>query len=437
MQSLDIKQQGILLKASSNPDPSRILADSTAVAGPKAPILSRSATSAPRGPSLKETIAARKKEARQAERPGSAQSSASPTRPVLPRPATSMAIGSLASAPLRPARTKVTAKKANSPAASPLKPKATAAIPEMVLPQRDKERLRTSPSRTSIQQENIRPARPIAENGIGVEQATENPKPEVRSVLGELPVNQDFKLIQSGIRRVRAATLDPHGFRQLQRLLVETGEKWPRDTLERLFWASVDHLHNHLGGLCRTHVLKLVRTLLTLYPDQIRGSTYDAVETFIFIRQWYEPHSRLVTELDAATMKMVDFIDRPDQMIRFMSSCVVLIRQHACREPSEVEMALQTLCSVMHRATRGTSEVRCALGREEQRTLGGALLALMESSNSTIRRLSLECLIELHDMAETPVQFWEFLGAASGGKQCLIYYYLAVRQKQEEEEAAE
>ena len=157
MQSLDVKQQGLLLKLSPNSDPSKTPVDSTAVPGPRAPPLNRSATSAHRGPSLKETIAAKKKEARLAERPESAQSLASPTRPILPRPATSMAIGSLSSAPLRPIRTKLPPKKVNSPSVSPLKSKPRMVIPELAASQHEKDRPRSSPSKPVIHRENIPP----------------------------------------------------------------------------------------------------------------------------------------------------------------------------------------------------------------------------------------------------------------------------------------
>lgn len=187
MQSLEPKPQSLLLKDSSNPDSSRVLADPAVVAGPRAPVLGRTATTAPGGPSLKETIAARKKEAKLAERPESAQSSVSLARPVLPRPATSMAIGSFASAPLRPNRTKVPPKKVNSPAVSPLKSKPRAVVPELAASQREHDRPRSSPSKPALQQlENI-PHRKIAlgknTNGVGNEaaQARQTPSPQFTS----------------------------------------------------------------------------------------------------------------------------------------------------------------------------------------------------------------------------------------------------------------
>jgi len=217
MQSLEPKPQSLLLKDSSNPDSSRVLADPVVVAGPRAPVLGRTASTAPRGPSLKETIAARKKEAKFAERPESAQSSVSPARLVLPRPATAMAIGSLSSAPLRPNRTKIPPRKANSPAVSPLKSKPRAAVPELAASQREQDRPRSSPSKPVLQQlENI-PARKIAlgktTNGIGneVAQAKQTSSPPYTSTdfQPEAPQTELPKrvIVYSDLTNLPAATL--------------------------------------------------------------------------------------------------------------------------------------------------------------------------------------------------------------------------------------
>ncbi|MCJ1474512.1 suppressor of tub2 mutation [Lambiella insularis] len=127
--SLDAKQQARLLKDASNPDPNKISADSTTTTATKVPILVRSTTNVPTRPSLKEAIAAQKK-AKLAERPGSAQESVSPTRAMPPRPQTSMATGSLSSAPLRPLKAKLAPKKDASPATSPKKTKTKAPLPD-------------------------------------------------------------------------------------------------------------------------------------------------------------------------------------------------------------------------------------------------------------------------------------------------------------------
>jgi CLIP-associating protein 1/2 len=161
MNSLDATKQGQLLKDPSNPDPNKISPSSTAVSNVKAPPFARSTTSAATRPSLKETIAARK-QAKLAERPESAQASVSPTRPILPRPATSMATGSLSAAPLRPARTKAPpAKKAGSPAISPSKTKPRVAPQESFSRLAENERPRSSPAKAlTFQNENTLPRKP-------------------------------------------------------------------------------------------------------------------------------------------------------------------------------------------------------------------------------------------------------------------------------------
>lgn len=132
MGSLEEVKQGQLLRDPSNPDPSKAIIPPTASTGTKPVLFSRSTTSALIRPSIKDVIAARKKQEKAAaalERPGSAQASVSPTRPNITRPATSMAMaqmGTLSSAPLRPklAKPKPSSslnKRAETPNGSPVK----------------------------------------------------------------------------------------------------------------------------------------------------------------------------------------------------------------------------------------------------------------------------------------------------------------------------
>jgi len=117
MSGLDPKAQDLLVKDASNPNPHK--SQSTAAAPGGKSVFSKSTGSAPNRPSIKETIAAQKR-AKAAgknlpERPGSAESFASPAKLMAPaRPATAMSTasrhvstqstGTLSSAPVRPRR---------------------------------------------------------------------------------------------------------------------------------------------------------------------------------------------------------------------------------------------------------------------------------------------------------------------------------------------
>ncbi|KAF6220600.1 hypothetical protein HO133_003033 [Letharia lupina] len=146
MSTLDKKQQDLLIEDPSNPNPHKIPAPHTTVAGAK-PGFSHSTTSVPARPSIKETIAAQKK-AKLAgkhlpERPGSAEPFGSPKKsvlqPSLARPATAMSaatrnvsttsIGTLSSAPVRPRRRADVARPATADPYSTRKPARTETPP--------------------------------------------------------------------------------------------------------------------------------------------------------------------------------------------------------------------------------------------------------------------------------------------------------------------
>ena len=146
MSTLDKKQQDLLIEDPSNPNPHKLPAALTTVAGAK-PGFSHSTTSVPPRPSIKETIAAQKK-AKLAgknlpERPGSAEPFGSPKKsviqPSLGRPTTAMSaasrtvsttsVGTLSSAPVRPRRRADVARPATADPYSTRKPVRTETPP--------------------------------------------------------------------------------------------------------------------------------------------------------------------------------------------------------------------------------------------------------------------------------------------------------------------
>ncbi|KAK4697357.1 hypothetical protein P7C71_g703, partial [Lecanoromycetidae sp. Uapishka_2] len=121
MCALDPKQQQQLLKDPSNPNPEKAPPAHIATADGR-PVFSKSTTSVPTKPSIKEVMAAQKRAAREKNlpsRPGSAEPFSSPKKsaaqPSMSRPATSLStaisrnvsttsVGTLSSAPVRPRR---------------------------------------------------------------------------------------------------------------------------------------------------------------------------------------------------------------------------------------------------------------------------------------------------------------------------------------------
>lgn len=146
MSTLDKKQQDLLIEDASNPNPHKLPAALTTVAGAK-PGFSHSTSSVPPRPSIKETIAAQKK-AKLAgkhlpERPGSAEpfgsAKKSVIQPSLGRPTIAMSaasrnvsttsVGTLSSAPVRPRRRADVARPATADPYSTRKPVRTETPP--------------------------------------------------------------------------------------------------------------------------------------------------------------------------------------------------------------------------------------------------------------------------------------------------------------------
>lgn len=74
----------------------------------------------------------------------------------------------------------------------------------------------------------------------------------------------------------------------------------------------------------------------------MREWKYVTLEAFFDVQEYIEQPTRAWNKLQAAAVETVEVIDLPDQMIRYMSSCVVMMWHHACQELPEVGVDLQT-----------------------------------------------------------------------------------------------
>ena len=552
MNMLEPKYQGLLLKDPSNPDPNKISSNSTAIAGPtiSAPKLPRATTTTAVKVSLKEAIAEQKRQAKLAARPGSAQGSTSPVKPIFQRPATSMA-GSLSSAPLRPGKSKAPAKKVNSPAISPVKSKPKAPNPSSSDDQGLLEQSKVSPVKSNFSnpepsikksnigkpmiahEENITVARrtptppssgntdapvdlphtnptrkvpKVSEDTLGrahrlvssmrrcstdksennpqvkpspskaaedltfvipIGTAVDSPSPmspqilgpngyeSSRSILGELPLNHEGgprpfrgmrqtsrtstnstdstksnlvaseqRMIDSGIVRIRNRALDAFGYRRLQQYISTRPDLWQDHRYEELFDALLQNIDTRDEDPVRTHVLKTIQVMMSSYPDLAKPLISRALRILMHTRSYYKPYTIVTAELEETSKKMIYLLD---DIVPFMSVIMDLLENTQATRPLTVAMALETLAELMNRATYRLPDAKIVLKHDAQFRLGSALLKLLASPDVALRKGSMECLLELYDMAGDAENFWVVMASASNEDKNLLAYFLAMR----------
>ena len=477
--SLVKKQQDLLTEDPSNPNPQKAIVSDISTTGGQAPVFSRSTTSVPAArPSIRETIAAQKKRSEMAgnhlpDRPGSADSAISSPRTqpsaVTARPAT--AIGSLSSAPVRPFRMakkpdwtkqpKTARAVVDTPAIEPaavelpsVEPLA-GEIPVVEVPAPEVPTVETPA--TEIPGGETRPSETLKvyEDPLPKAERPDSPRQfQVSKVLEELPANKKFnslnseakpvttpgktfnvvsarRLLESGIVRVRARTLDIHGFRKLQGLIRNQDDIWGDGTrYDELLLPLLESLEEPNDESkpakaldLKTQVLVTVQLMLKHQPKLFATYQPRALCALLTARKQIQSTSHLVYDLGEVSKLIVnrcepeDCIDAVLDLLETESSDI--------QESSTLFMGMAVLERLLHQyAIPGK---RNHLTSEQEIRMGNLAARCLAASSPDVRRAVIKYVLELNDCIRDEPHFWKLMGSAREDHRDLITYYIAKR----------
>ncbi|MCJ1395814.1 suppressor of tub2 mutation [Xylographa bjoerkii] len=228
--------------------------------------------------------------------------------------------------------------------------------------------------------------------------------------------SSEQKLIDSGIARVQAMTLDAHGYRKLQSLITTRTDRWQFYQYDDLFRALLKNLKTPVDPRSTASVLKTIRLMLTSQPAMAQAVLSHAVHTFLIVRTNYRDHTHLADELEDISRDMVTMLEDPLDLIL---SIILILEDTEDHGPLTVAMSLETLGDILHGGV--------LLTEGQQFRLGSALQGLMANTNTGVRQSAMECLVELHQMAASHEAFWACMGNAAPADKNLLAYFLASR----------
>ena len=229
--------------------------------------------------------------------------------------------------------------------------------------------------------------------------------------------SSEQKLIDSGIVRVQAMTLDAHGYRKLQSLITTRTDRWQFYQYDDLFRALLKNLKAPVDLRSTASVLKTIRLLLTSQPAMAQAILTHAVNTFLIVRPNYRVHTHLADELEDIARDMVTMLEDPVDLVL---SIVLILEDIDDHSPLTIAMSLETLADVLHGGG-------ALLTEGQQLRLGTVLQGLMASANTGVRRSAMECLLGLHQMAGSYEAFRACMANAAPADKNLLAYFLASR----------
>lgn len=240
------------------------------------------------------------------------------------------------------------------------------------------------------------------------------------------------KMLDSGIERVHARTLDVHGFRKLQSLIRTSGDfiwedgyKFDELIMPLLeFLESPDDEATLRSGKAqdlKAQDLVTIRLLLQHQPKYFSGYYPRALTAILTARKYYNSTSHIVCGLEETAESVVQGCD-PGLCIESVLELLGERGQANAVETRSISMALYVLAGLLHRAHEKNSAVQ--LTNDQETRLGMTAVRFLADSNPDIRRAVIEFVLEFHDTVDLD-RFWGLVAEGRDDHRSLITYYLA------------
>jgi CLIP-associating protein 1/2 len=276
------------------------------------------------------------------------------------------------------------------------------------------------------------------------------------------------KLLASGIERIRAKTLDGHGFRRVQDLVKGNQDIWGSDGQKfgDLLLALLDYLEASNEGLkvsgngggsaatkaqnLKTQVLATIRAMLTVHRKEAAPYYSRALCSVLAARRQFEESMHITSDIEKTAEDIVKcgqpldslnaVLDLLESLTPGLSSpsstssanpegtALPCVSQEPGTSTSRtVVMSLNTLGSLLAAAQSRNVPV----SQSQTQRLGQVAVRFLQDTDSDVRRADLEFCLVLYDRlgGEKGEGFWKAVGRVKEGHMNLITYYLARKGK--------
>lgn len=283
------------------------------------------------------------------------------------------------------------------------------------------------------------------------------PKPSFTApVLGEVPVNEDAanvirngpsitdsskvpamsperlkqnsRLLDSGITKIKAKSLDVHGFRKLQGMIRDNKAAWSDDKFEALLLGLFEYLESPLTSLTpekvqdvKAQILATIKLMYKKDREAFREHVPKGLESLLVTRSCYDARAHIVSGLELLADELVTLAD-PKKTIDSIASQLQgeQMTLEGCRTLSMGLHVLRELLDVKKDFIPSETEVSelCRLATR-----------CLESSESGVRMDAVQLCVSLHARVGEN-RFWSSLGGIRDDPKSLITYYIVKRQRE-------
>ncbi|WYZ46389.1 hypothetical protein EsH8_IX_000614 [Colletotrichum jinshuiense] len=240
---------------------------------------------------------------------------------------------------------------------------------------------------------------------------------------------QTSRLLDSGVTRVKAKSLDVHGFRKLQSIIRDNKAVFTDEKFEALLRGLFEYLEAPLENLApervqdvKAQILATIKLLLKKERDNFQPHVSRGLEALVATRSAYDSRTRIVSGLELLAEELVALGDPPEIV-------VVMVKLLQSKQDNSVEGS-RCLATGLH-VLKELLDKRTGFipSESELSQLAGLAGRCLESTDSGVRMGAVQLCVALHSrVGDGP--FWELIKGAKDDPKNLITYYIAKKQRE-------
>ena len=248
---------------------------------------------------------------------------------------------------------------------------------------------------------------------------------------------QNARLLESGIARIKAKSLDVHGLRKLQSLMRENKVSYTDNKFDAMVMGLFGYLKDPLAELkptkaldTKTQILATIRVLLKKERVNFQPHVAAGLDAVLTARAACQNRAHMASGLELLADELVLLGDASDMVMSLtqrLRDCTDMTPE-GCRTLSA---GMYMLRSVLERRGGGAYE---PVDGEIERLAELARRGI-ESADTGVRKDAVELCVGLHARIGES-RFWDALKNAKEEPKNLITYYIARRQQEKGPAAA-
>ncbi|KAI1007191.1 hypothetical protein K3495_g1028 [Podosphaera aphanis] len=249
------------------------------------------------------------------------------------------------------------------------------------------------------------------------------------NIVSNEETKQEPRLLNSGIKKVKAQSLDIHGFRKLQEMIRESNANWANNKFGELLSGLFEFLEAPLPLLSpekrldvKTQILATIKLMFKKDRDAFRSYVTKGIETLLVTRSAYDSRTHIVSGLELLSNELLSLAE-PSSTANIISAHLKMQDTTPLHDSRSLSIGLHMLKELLN-----TKE-----GFIPSETLVAEMCSLavtsLESNESGVRLDAVQLCVALHAKVGEGI-FWKALGDMRDDPKSLLTYYIVKHQRE-------